>query len=273
MRRHLHGHRAGAASAEHLRDEVLHLARVLGGAVDEHGAALAGHRQRHLAFQVEVLLAADARAVPTGGAAPGRWPPRRAAPQHLRRQHERPGASASSMVRMAGRSSYSTVARKAASRACSRVSAATAKSDWPQYSTSPSAKTLSPGSTGPMSFSPGSSRAVITAATPGEVRTALTSSRVTRACARSREAHEGVQEVARLGQVVEVDAPRPSRAARRCRGRAARAPRPPPGLRPAGRAHAPSSSDEDARHGGEAGRSGAVSSWNFRSRFRATSRR
>ena len=43
-----------------MRDDVLHLARVLGGGMDEHVAVLAGHGEGDLPFQVEVLLAAQA---------------------------------------------------------------------------------------------------------------------------------------------------------------------------------------------------------------------
>ena len=46
--------------AEDMGDDVLHLARVLGRGMHEHVAVLAGDGQRHLALQVEMLLAAEA---------------------------------------------------------------------------------------------------------------------------------------------------------------------------------------------------------------------
>ena len=45
--------------AEALRDQVLHLARVLSRAVDKHAAVLARHGVGDLAFEIELLLAAD----------------------------------------------------------------------------------------------------------------------------------------------------------------------------------------------------------------------
>ena len=92
------------------------------------------------------------------------------------------------MVRMAGRSSYSTAARRAAARASPIDSAATANSDWPQYSTSPSANIGSSPATGLTSLTPGTSLAVSTMATPGAVRTLETPSDLTTACARSLRA-------------------------------------------------------------------------------------
>jgi hypothetical protein len=41
------------------RDEVLHFGRILRRAIDQHFAALAGDRHRDLAFEVEMILAAD----------------------------------------------------------------------------------------------------------------------------------------------------------------------------------------------------------------------
>ena len=43
-----------------LGDDVLHLARVLGRGVDDHVAVLAGDGERDLAFEIEMLLSADA---------------------------------------------------------------------------------------------------------------------------------------------------------------------------------------------------------------------
>ena len=48
--------------AERVGDLELHLARVLGRAVDEHVAVFPRHGVRHLALEVELLLAADAKA-------------------------------------------------------------------------------------------------------------------------------------------------------------------------------------------------------------------
>src|SRR5919106_926979 len=86
-------------------------------------------------------------------------------------------ASASSSVRIASSSRYSIAARRAARRACSTVEAATAKRACPAYSTTPSANSGSPGNTGPMSFTPGTSSAVTTATTPGAARTSSRSRR------------------------------------------------------------------------------------------------
>ena len=46
--------------AERMRDHVLHLARMLGRRVDVHAAVLARDRERDLAFEVEMVLAAGA---------------------------------------------------------------------------------------------------------------------------------------------------------------------------------------------------------------------
>ena len=54
---HLDGD-GGVGKPEHLRDDVLQLARVLGRGVDQH-VVLAGNGERHLAFEIEVLLPAD----------------------------------------------------------------------------------------------------------------------------------------------------------------------------------------------------------------------
>ncbi len=64
-------------------------------------------------------------------------------------------------------SSYSTIAAMAALRAVSRLSAATARTICPTYSTLPSASSGSPATTGPMSNWPGTSAAVRAMATPG----------------------------------------------------------------------------------------------------------
>jgi hypothetical protein len=50
----------GVRQAENAGDDVLHLAGMLGGGVDEEGAVLLGDDQRGLALEIEMLLAADA---------------------------------------------------------------------------------------------------------------------------------------------------------------------------------------------------------------------
>jgi hypothetical protein len=56
----LHGD-LGIGHTERSGDEVLHLGRMLRRRMHEHRAALAGNSERHLAFQVEVLLPAAAQ--------------------------------------------------------------------------------------------------------------------------------------------------------------------------------------------------------------------
>jgi hypothetical protein len=56
----LAGH-VGIRDVEHPRHDVLHLARVLGRGIDVEVAVLARDRERDLALEVEVLLAADAK--------------------------------------------------------------------------------------------------------------------------------------------------------------------------------------------------------------------
>ena len=46
--------------SENARHDVLHLARMLGAGIDQHVAVLARHRERDLAFEIKMLLAADA---------------------------------------------------------------------------------------------------------------------------------------------------------------------------------------------------------------------
>ena len=53
-----HGHIADR-HVEHVRHQMLHLARVLCGGVDQHIAVLARDGERHLPFQIEMLLPAD----------------------------------------------------------------------------------------------------------------------------------------------------------------------------------------------------------------------
>ena len=52
-------HHFGIGDAQHLGDNVLHFGWVLGRAVNGHTAMLLGHRHAHLAFEIEMLLAAD----------------------------------------------------------------------------------------------------------------------------------------------------------------------------------------------------------------------
>ena len=52
---------APSGTFEHVGDEVLHLARMLGRGMDQHVAVLAGDGERHLAFEIEMLLPADAQ--------------------------------------------------------------------------------------------------------------------------------------------------------------------------------------------------------------------
>ena len=59
----------GMAAPEQLRDEMLDLARMLGGAEDMELALLAGRGERGLAFEVEMLLAAHFERCRSGGAA------------------------------------------------------------------------------------------------------------------------------------------------------------------------------------------------------------
>ncbi len=56
---HLDGDR-GVGQPEHVRHDVLQLARMLGRGVDQH-VVLAGNGERHLALEIEVLLPADAQ--------------------------------------------------------------------------------------------------------------------------------------------------------------------------------------------------------------------
>ena len=120
-----------ARHAQHVRDLVLDLARVLGGAVDGDVVVLARHGERDLPLQIEVLLPADVDA-PFEHMRRGRNGGLGIATLHrIGRLQEGLRLQAWSMVRIAGLSSYSTTARRAAARACAIVSAATANSDWP----------------------------------------------------------------------------------------------------------------------------------------------
>ena len=58
---------AAVRHVQHLRDEVLHLARMLGRGMDQHVAVLARDGERHLAFEIEMLLPADAQPCPSRG--------------------------------------------------------------------------------------------------------------------------------------------------------------------------------------------------------------
>ena len=72
--------------AQALGDQVLHLARVLRRAVDEHAAVLARDRVRDLAFEIELLLAADLQRVDEAMRRGGDGGARVAARQMHRRQ-------------------------------------------------------------------------------------------------------------------------------------------------------------------------------------------
>ena len=56
---HLDGDR-GIGQPEQWAHDVLHLARMLGRGMDQHIIVLAGNGERHLAFEIEMLLPADA---------------------------------------------------------------------------------------------------------------------------------------------------------------------------------------------------------------------
>ena len=51
----------GVRQVEHVREQMLQLARMLGRGMDLHVAVLARDRERDLAFEIEMLLAADAQ--------------------------------------------------------------------------------------------------------------------------------------------------------------------------------------------------------------------
>jgi hypothetical protein len=86
MRRQTHS-TCGVGNPQHPGHKMLDFGRVLGGGMDQHGAVLVGNGQRHLAFEVEMLLAADPqRAGQTvRRRSDGRF--RLAAPELVRRQH------------------------------------------------------------------------------------------------------------------------------------------------------------------------------------------
>ena len=62
MRRHSHTTMA-SGHGEHLGDDMLHLGRMLGRGIDGHAAMLLGHGEADLAFEIEMLLAADQEAL------------------------------------------------------------------------------------------------------------------------------------------------------------------------------------------------------------------
>ena len=124
---------------QRVRHEVLHLAGVLGRAVHLHAAVFLRHRVRDLAFEVELLLAADAKRPcrRCGAAAIAAGAPASTALQVHRRHHVlllRRGPRAPSARAAAARSSRTSFARAAARRAASRVVATTAKTGWPERS-------------------------------------------------------------------------------------------------------------------------------------------
>ena len=57
---HLDGDRV-ERQPEQMRDAVLHLGRVLGRALHQHAAVVAGSGERDLAFEIEMVLAAAAQ--------------------------------------------------------------------------------------------------------------------------------------------------------------------------------------------------------------------
>ena len=98
---------------------VLDLGRVLGGGVDGDVVVLAAARRGRPGPRGRSAPARRSRCGPPARAAPRRWPPRRRRAPWCRAAPAAtwPPAPAS-MVRIAGRSSYSTTARRAAARAC-----------------------------------------------------------------------------------------------------------------------------------------------------------
>ena len=129
---HLDGDRV-VVEAEHMGDDVLHLGRVLGRGMDEHVAVLAGDGERDLAFEVEMLLPADAELAGDLASARGSissaGSPRLEAVVGEDRASRRPSASSTSITGIAG--AVAMRASLAARRAWSRVSATTTNSTWP----------------------------------------------------------------------------------------------------------------------------------------------
>ena len=121
--------------AEARGDQVLHLARVLGRAVDEHAAVLARHRVRDLALEIELLLAADLERVGEAMRRGGDGGARVAAREVHRRQHValrgvRLDRRQDRRERLDRQRRLAPAPRRAAP--ASRVSAITANTGWPR---------------------------------------------------------------------------------------------------------------------------------------------
>ena len=172
--------------AEHVGDDVLHLARMLGRGIDEHVAVLAGDGERDLAFEIEMLLAADAELagdLPSArGSISSAGSPRlegvvgqhRGRRRPARRRRRSPASPARSRSwRAARRGAPGRGSRRPPRRAPGRRTS-------PRSARSPDRRRCSFGLT---SFLPGMSAAVSTATTPGALRTASRSSAVTRPAA------------------------------------------------------------------------------------------
>ena len=131
----LDGHRV-AGQTEHVRDDLLGLAGVLGAALHEHLAGLVDERERGVGLEVEVLLAGD-----LGLAAEDvRRAPEAAldvtALEVRLPALEAPAAIASRTVTTAGSGSYSHLDGRGAGRAASRVSPRTQQTACPWNITS-----------------------------------------------------------------------------------------------------------------------------------------
>ena len=115
-----------------------HFGRVLGRALDVHVAVLARHGERDLAFEIEMVLAAEAHAAGRRCGAPASAASASPRCMRLRRQHEARRARAP-LRRQDWRGAPRSRSRPARGRArlVAGVSAATANSGWPTYSTMP----------------------------------------------------------------------------------------------------------------------------------------
>ena len=85
----LHHHILGGA-AQGLGDDMLHLRRMLGGGLDEHGAVFPGAGQGDLPLQIEMILSAHPQPPPQAARGLSDGLLRLAADEGLGRQHERP---------------------------------------------------------------------------------------------------------------------------------------------------------------------------------------
>ena len=186
-------------------DAVLHLGRVLGRGEDVEVAAFARRCDRDLAFEIEVILTAA-----TEFAAEAMRADFSAASMSPRSifwtgATQCSLATASSIVRTGGRTSYSTFTSFAAARARSSVVAATAATIWPSCSTVSEASSGSSVRIGAMSFLPGMSAAVTAAITPSRGNRCRKVDALD-ARMRMRREHERCVERARHGgDIVEID--------------------------------------------------------------------